>query len=321
MNHNVKPKVAVTGANGFLGAALINKLSEQGYQGYALSRKPLKSPHCFTDCLITDINADTDYTGCLIDVDCIIHCAARVHIPTKQSTLTEFRQTNVAGSLNLARQAHKQGVKRFIFISSVKAMGEETQTDMVYTYQSIPVPVDPYGLSKLEAEQALQDFTAQVGMELVIIRPPLIYGVGVKANFLQLLRCVDKGIPLPLGAIHNQRSFLALDNMIDLIISCISHPQAANQLFLVSDDCDLSTTELLHLIANALGKRPKLIPLPMTWIDMGGRWLNQRTITQRLCGSLVLDISHTRQTLNWLPPVSTEAAMIKTVAGYRQNEA
>lgn len=226
--------------------------------------------------------------------------------------LAEFREVNVAGTLNLARQAVSSGVKRFIFISSIKVNGEGTSLGEPYTADTSPAPTDPYGISKLEAEQALLALAAETGMEVVIIRPVLVYGPGVKANFLNMMRWLSKGVPLPLGAIHNKRSLVALDNLVDLIVTCIEHPSAVNQVFLVSDGEDLSTSELLRRMGRALGKPARLIPIPAGVLEMGARMVGKKTIAQRLCGSLQVDISKTRELLNWSPPMSVDCALART---------
>jgi nucleoside-diphosphate-sugar epimerase len=234
--------------------------------------------------------------------------------------LAEFRRINVAGTLQLARQAAKAGVKRFVFISSIKVNGESTTLGQPYTAQQAPAPIDPYGVSKWEAEQQLLALATETGMEVVIIRPVLVYGPGVKANFLSMMKWLYKGVPLPLGAIHNKRSLVALDNLVDLIVTCIDHPQAANQTFLVSDGEDLSTTELLQRMSQALGKRPRLLPVPAWMLATASTVLGKKSISQRLCGSLQVDITHTRQQLDWTPPVSVDVALRKTAQHFLEQQ-
>jgi nucleoside-diphosphate-sugar epimerase len=238
---------------------------------------------------------------------------------TATNPLDEFRKVNVDGTLNLARQAAQAGVERFVFISSIKVNGESTPLEQPFHADDVPMPVDAYGISKHEAEQALRQLADETGMEVVIIRPPLVYGAGVKANFYSMMRWLDKGIPLPLGAIHNQRSLVALDNLVDLILTCTQHPAAANQTFLVSDGEDLSTSELLRRMANALGKSATLLPIPAGWLQFGAALLGKSAVAQRLCGSLQLDIVKTRQLLNWTPPVSVTAALQQTAQFYRSS--
>ena len=259
-------KVLITGVNGFVGKTLGDELVTKGFNvnGAVRSVMSVDFPGAITKFVIKDIDSKTDWQKALEGVDVVIHLAARVHVmkDTAIDALAEFRRVNVEGTLNLARQAVEAGVQRFIFISSIKVNGEGTILGQPYTAEDQPAPVDPYGISKREAEDALRQLASETGMEVVIIRPPLIYGPGVKANFQSMMRWLDKGIPLPLGAIHNQRSLVALDNLIDLIVTCIHHPAAANQIFIAGDGEDLSTTELLQRMAAALGKKAWLIPVP-----------------------------------------------------------
>jgi UDP-glucose 4-epimerase len=210
-------------------------------------------------------------------------------------------------------------VQRFIFISSIKVNGEQTAIGQLFHADDTPMPVDAYGISKREAEDGLWQLASETGMEVVIIRPPLVYGAGVKANFYNMIRWLDKGVPLPLGAIHNQRSLVALDNLVDLIITCITHPAAANQTFLVSDGEDLSTSELLRRTASALNKPARLLPIPTWLLQTGANLLGKQAVAQRLCGSLQLDIGKTRTLLNWNPPVSVDGALHKTAHYYRSS--
>jgi len=220
--------------------------------------------------------------------------------------LAEYRKVNVEGTLNLARHAVAAGVQRFIFISSIKVNGEATVNGSAFGADDKPAPEDAYGLSKLEAEQGLMDIAAKTGMEVVIIRPPLIYGPGVKGNFASMIKLVEKGLPLPLGAIHNQRSLVGIDNLIDLIIRCIDHPAAANQVFLAGDGEDLSTTELLRGVGKAMGQPARLVPVPEGLLQFGATLLGKKAMAQRLLGSLQIDISKTCELLDWKPPYTVE---------------
>ncbi|PMQ14342.1 N-acetyl-alpha-D-glucosaminyl-diphospho-ditrans,octacis-undecaprenol 4-epimerase [Pseudomonas sp. AD21] len=226
--------------------------------------------------------------------------------------LAEFRKVNVDGTLNLARQAAAAGVKRFIFISSIKVNGEFTEPGKPFCADDLPAPVDSYGISKLEAEQKLRALSSTTSMEVVIIRPVLIYGPGVKANFLSMMNWIHKGVPLPFGAIHNKRSLVALDNVVDLIVTCLSHPAAADQIFLVSDGQDVSTTELLRKTGEALNQRARLIPLPVWMMKVLALSLGRRALSQRLFDSLQVDISKNRQLLDWTPPLNIDMALKKT---------
>lgn len=313
-------KVLITGVNGFVGTALADKLVDKGFivNGAVRSLRSNSSSGTIAKFAITDIDSSTDWRQALQDVDVVIHLAARVHVmnDTAIDTLPEFRRVNVDGTLNLARQSVEAGVQRFIFISSVKVNGEGTLLGHPYRAEDPPAPVDPYGISKREAEDALRQLASETGMAVVIIRPPLIYGPGVKANFLSMMRWLAKGVPLPLGAIHNKRSLLALDNLVDLILTCIHHPAAANETFLASDGQDLSTTELLQRMAAALGKKTYLLPVPGLLLEWGARLLGKQAITQRLCGSLQVDISKARNLLDWKPPVSLDEALRRTAQNY-----
>jgi nucleoside-diphosphate-sugar epimerase len=308
-------KVLLTGGTGFVGRAVLNHLCQGGRDVVACSRAGnMDVPDGARFLRVLDLDANTDWKLGLDMVEVVIHCAARVHVMNDQSAdpLAEFRQVNVEGTLNLARQAAVAGVKRFIFVSSIKVNGEGTAPGTSYKADDAPAPVDPYGISKLEAEQGLRALAAETGMEVVIIRPVLVYGPGVKANFLSMMRWLKMGVPLPFGAIHNKRSLVALDNLVDLIVTCIDHPAAANQTFLVSDGEDLSTSELLRRMGVALGKPARLLPVTSRLLEQGARLLGKQALAQRLCGSLQVDISKTRELLSWTPPVSVDEALGKT---------
>lgn len=300
-------------------------LCAQANAGDLLIKAAVRSTHTLPPHIasvsIGTIDANTDWRNALQGIDVVVHLAARVHIMDDPASnpLQAFRQVNVEGSLNLAKQAALAGVQRFVFISSIKVNGESTPLGQPFQADDTPMPVDAYGISKHEAEQALQQLANETGMEVVIIRPPLVYGAGVKANFYSMMQWLDKGIPLPLGAIHNKRSLVALDNLVDLIITCIDHPAAANQTFLVSDGEDLSTSELLRHTASALGKTAKLLPIPAWLLQIGASLLGKGAVAQRLCGSLQLDISKTRTVLNWTPPVRVDDALHKTAQYYRSS--
>ena len=295
--------ILLTGATGFIGNAVLEQLPAEQVVvfGRTAPKQPTAAFHA------GEINASTDFEAALAKVDVVIHTAARVHMMDEQSAdpLDEFRQVNTFGTLNLATQAAKAGVKRFIFISSVKVNGERSD-HKVFRHDDQPAPEDAYSQSKAEAEAGLQQLAKETGLEVVIIRPPLVYGPGVKANFASILKLAQKNLPLPLGAIHNKRSMVALDNLTDLIITCISHPAAAAQIFMVSDDRDLSTTELLQMLTEAAGKKPRLLAVPQKYLIAIATLFGKKTIADRLCGSLQVDISHTRQVLGWTPPLSVE---------------
>ncbi|ARU88050.1 SDR family oxidoreductase [Pseudomonas sp. M30-35] len=313
-------KILLTGASGFVGYGVYKHLSEFSMDDLVLAlRNPFPGPLQSTLVkLIPTIDGTADWSEIIDGTHVVIHCAARVHVMRDHSTdpLAEFRKVNVEGTLNLARQAVAAGVKRFIFISSVKVNGEGTKLGSSYQADDEPAPVDPYGVSKFEAEQALQALAAQTSMEVVIIRPVLVYGPGVKANFLSMMDWLNKGVPLPFGALYNKRSLVALDNLVDLIVTCIDHPSAANETFLVSDGVDLSTSEMLAKMGMALGKSVRLLPVPSWMLQAGALVLNKRALAQRLCGSLQVDISKTHRLLGWVPPVSVDEAFRRTAKHY-----
>jgi len=312
--------ILVTGATGFLGGHLFLTLQSTENKVTALLRS---ENSLFTDsAIVSTIDKKSNFSAALASIDVVIHCAARVHIMNDASTnpLEEFREVNTYGTLNLAQQAADAGVKRFIFISSIKVNGESTEPGIPFQPDDKHIPTDPYGLSKYEAEVGLRKIAEETGMEVVIIRPPLVYGPGVKANFAAMMKWVSKGISLPLGGIKdNQRSLVAVDNLVDLIVTCIDHPNAANQTFLVSDDEDVSTTGLLKNVATALNIPSRLIPIPASWFGLTSKLIGKPAIYQRLCGSLQVDISKTRDLLSWKPPYSSAESMKKTADAFVDN--
>lgn len=305
LQHNI----LVTGYSGFVGQRLLqalpaDKLVLLGRQAHSDSELKI---------FRKQLDNKEQYSECFAHVSVVIHIAARVHVMADNalSPLDEYRTVNVLGTLNLAKQAAAAGVKRFIFISSIKVNGESTLGGKPFTYDDTPQPDDAYGISKAEAEAGLKQIAADTGMEVIIIRPPLVYGQGVKANFAAMIKLAKKNLPLPLGAIHNKRSLVALDNLVDLIVTCIDHPKAANQTFLVSDDQDVSTTELLQMMTRAAGKKPRLLPVPVSWLKLAAKLTGKQAVIDRLCGSLQVDISHTKETLGWTPPVTVEEGIAR----------
>lgn len=300
-------RILVTGSNGFVGEALFNYLQEveQYHVSGSVRTADVARENLFT---VSELSENTDWFDALKGQNVVVHVAARAHVMDDSvgEPLAEYRRVNVAGTLNLARQAASAGVRRFIFISSIKVNGESTTIGSPFQHLDKAMPKDPYGISKSEAESGLWQINKESGMEIVIIRPPLVYGPGVKANFLSMMKLVSKNYPLPLGAICNRRSMVALDNLINLISTCINHPKAANQTFLVSDDHDISTTKLLEMMTQAAGKSPRLLPVPMSWLRLAGKLTGKQAVIERLCGNLQIDISHTKTTLGWQPPISLE---------------
>ena len=309
----------LTGATGFVGTAVIKRLREDNNTTVrGCAREPSTLTAEGTDALqIPDIGPDTNWQAALQGAAVVIHAAARVQVMADKvaDPLAEFRAVNADGTLNLARQAAAAGVRRFIFISSIKVNGESKTLGHPYRHNDTLAPEDAYGQSKALAEDGLRAMAAETGLEVVIIRPPLVYGPGVKANFAAMMQLASKNLPLPLGAVHNKRSLVALDNLVDLIVTCIDHPRAANEIFLVSDDQDVSTTELLTMMTRAAGKQPRLLPVPMSVVRWGANVLGKKALADRLCGSLQVDITHTKETLGWAPPVSLEEGIRRCFEG------
>ncbi|WP_299685936.1 SDR family oxidoreductase [uncultured Vibrio sp.] len=334
-------KILVTGSAGFVGARVVELAQERLWDVVPVVRKAsqIQPSSSFVNSsavnssvvnssvvnsllvnslVVSAIDSSTDWSGAFEGVDCVVHCAARVHQmnESEQDALSAYRETNKLGTLNLAKQAVAAGVKRFIFVSSIKVNGEFTETDYPFEPNLNHTPIDPYGLSKYQAEVALTQLSKETGLEVVIIRPPLVYGPGVKANFLSMMRLIDKGVPLPFGAIKNKRSLVYLDNLSSLILTCCEHPLAAGYTFLVSDEHDVSTTKLMQTIAQSMGKPARLLPIPMSWIQTGAAVFRKQHIAQRICGSLQVDPQLTNEVLGWTPPVTFQEGIKKTVQAY-----
>lgn len=304
-------KILITGVAGFIGQALADKLAiNPEYCIAGTTRRPESDiPKCVSIFTVGDLCSNTDWSIVLQDVDVVIHLAARAHIVKEEvaDPSTEYRRVNVEGTLNMARQAVDAGVKRFVFISSIGVNGNINTRP--FRADAQPNPAEPYAQSKWEAEQGLMQLAAETDMEVVIIRPPLVYGPGAPGNFGSLVRWIEKGVPLPLGAIHNRRSLVGIDNLADLIVRCIDHPAAANQVFLAGDGADLSTTELLRGVGRAMGKPARLIPVPAGMLQLGATLLGKKAMAQRLLGSLQVDISKTCELLDWKPPYTVEEGL------------
>jgi nucleoside-diphosphate-sugar epimerase len=307
--------ILVTGSSGFVGQALTKILLHTGHDVRGVARtstKGLAEPN-FEFVPIDDFSKVANWQTLLANVDTIVHTIARVHIMDDKviNPLDEFRKLNVQATINLAAQAAAKGVKRFVFISSIKVNGESTQDEKPFLETDNTVPSDPYGLSKLEAEQGLLAIAEQTKMEVVIIRPPLIYGPEVKANFANMMRWVKLGVPLPFGNVGNKRSLIALENLIDFIIRCIEHPRAANEIFLISDGQAVSTTELMQKVAKAFGKKERLIPIPVSLMKFTASLLGKQALAIRLFGSLEVDSTKARNLLDWQPVITIDEQLKK----------
>ncbi len=310
-------KLILTGATGFVGKQILEKITS--FDVTVIGRR---KPESLKDCTFFQANIDTNsnYGPALVDGDVVIHCAARVHIMDDKSDnpLEAFREVNRRGTINLATQAVDAGVKRFVFISSIKVGGENSEIGAPLTEEMKYVPADPYGLSKYEAEEELKILAKKSGMEVVIIRPTLVYGPGVKANFEVMMKWLSKGIPLPLGATNNKRSLVALDNLVYFILLCIKHPKAANETFFISDDNDLSTTQLLRKLSYSLGKRCFLVPIPSKLLSFVLSIFGLRSLSDRLLGSLQVSTEKAKNLLGWVPKVTVEEAFQETTNFYKQ---
>jgi nucleoside-diphosphate-sugar epimerase len=306
-------KVLVTGASGFVGGPVCRTLAARGHHVIAAARRPLPGLDVRT---IADIGPDTDWSAALEGVEAVVHLAARAHImnETAADPLTLFRRINRDGAIRLAEQAAAANVRRLVFVSSIKVNGEATPCDQPFRADDTPAPVDPYGVAKAEAEAALAAVAARTGLELAVVRPPLVHGPGAKGNLATLMAIIAKGLPLPLGAIDNRRSLVGVDNLADLLERCLTHPAAAGGTFLVRDDPDVSTAGLIRLIATAMHRPARLLPVPASWLRLAGRLTGRSAAVARLTGSLVVDDDPTRRRLDWSPSLPLAAGLAAMVA-------
>jgi nucleoside-diphosphate-sugar epimerase len=310
--------ILFTGANGFIGQALCATAVSRGMAVRGITRTSGDLPKGVESFSVGSIDVNSDWQNVLTGCEGVVHLAARVHVMVDAATnpLEEFRRVNVQGTLTLARQAAFAGVKRFVFISSIGVNGAETYENP-FTTEDIAAPHSPYAISKYEAEQGLQIVADQTGMEVVIIRPPIVHGPNAPGNFGSMMRWLKSGIPLPLGAINNQRSLVSLGNLVDLILICLIHPAAANQTFMVSDGEDVSTTELLRRMGQAIGCPARLVPIPENLLRIASGLIGRTDMVQRLCGSLRVDISKTRELLGWTPPLTLNEGLAQAALGFK----
>ena len=305
----------VTGANGFVGHALCKAAITRGINISKVTRRHCELLTNAKSFVVGDISGATDWSMALKDCDVLIHLAARVHVmlDSVDDPLTEFRKVNTVGTEHLARSAAAKGVKRFVYVSSVKVNGEETIGNQSYSEKSLPNPQDPYSISKWEAEQALQRVAEETGLEVVIVRTPLVYGAGVKGNFAQMISVLKRGLPLPFASVRNKRSLIYVGNLVDALLLCATHQAAFGQTYLVSDGEDLSTSDLLHKLTVMIGKTSRLFPFPITLLKLAGYLTGNSKQLERLLGSLQVDSSKIRRELGWVPPYTVEEGLQSTV--------
>ena len=309
-------KMLVTGASGFVGRALCAALARRGFPVRAAVRGSTDDRPAGCECVhVGSLSSSCDWTAALSGVATVIHLAARAHVMREIAAdpLAEFRTVNVAGTERLARQAAQSGVKRLVFVSSIKVNGERTSEGQRFSEADSPCPQDAYGMSKWEAEQALRRVADETGLDIVVVRPPLVYGPGVKGNFATMLKVLHRGIPLPLASVRNRRSLLFVGNLADALIRCATHPAAAMQTYLVSDGEDLSTPELLRRLGSAAGKPARLLPCPAGLLRLAGKMTGKSGAVDRLLGSLQVDSGKIRRELGWSPPYPVDLGLKATI--------
>lgn len=313
----MKKLVAITGATGFIGSEVTGALKRSGFAVRPILRKRSNIENSVE---VGEIGPTTNWKDALRGVDCVVHCAGRAHVlrETAVDPMAEFRRVNRDGTLNLAENAAAAGVKRFIFLSSIGVMGSSTDGRAPFSETDKPRPAAGYSVSKHEAECGLKEISRRTGLEVVILRPPLVYGPAAPGNFSRLIQALKKGWPLPLGSVsRNLRSYVGVTNLADFVVVCIDHPAAASEEFLISDGEDVSTVDLLRRMGKALGRSPRLLPVPVGLIRMGAAVLGKAAIAQSMCGSLQVDSAKARQVLNWRPPVDFNTGIHQAVEGLK----
>ena len=317
-------KVVVTGGSGFVGAAVLARLVAEGHEAFASVRRPPAAPLPGVSYVAgADLMSEAGWDNAVRGADAVIHTAARVHVMRDRAAdpLAEFRLANVEGTLRAARAAAGAGVRRFVFLSSIKVNGESTQPGAPFRADDAPAPVDPYGISKQEAEARLLDLARHSAMEVAVVRPPLVYGPGVKANFRTMMRLLRRHVPLPLGSVRARRSLVAVENLADLLLLCLVHPAATGRVLLVSDGEDLSVSEMLRRLAAALGVRPLLVPVPAFAIELAAHVAGRSAVAQRLLRPLQVDIEPTRRLLGWAPPFGVTESFERTARHFLRGPA
>lgn len=305
----------ITGVNGFIGRHLARELVSNGYEVIGTGRDAENKNNLDHYSLMGSIDANTDWAPTLKNVNAVVHLAARAHVVRDKAKepLEEFRKVNVEGTLRLARQSEQAGVRRFLFISSIGVHGNTSQEP--FRFDDVVSPSEAYAISKWEAEKKLFEFCKKNTMEIVVIRPPLVYGAQAPGNFRRLLSALRNGVPLPFGSIHNQRTLVSIENLINLIRRCIEHPAAANKIFLAGDREDISTTQLLLRLGDALGHPARLLPVPVKWLELAGGMVGKRGVIQKICGNLQVNIDNTCEILDWMPPYSLDESFRKIAEG------
>ena len=313
-------KFMISGAGGFVGKALCAELLRRGQSVSAAVRSGNSLIENAEVIIIGAIDGETNWADALRDVDLVIHLAARVHVMRENATdpLAEFLQVNLHGTSNLARQAASSGVKRLVYVSSIKVNGEQTSAAQPFTELDEPSPQDFYSISKWQAEQALWRIAQETGLEIVVVRPPLVYGPDVKGNFAQMLAVIAKRIPLPLASVDNRRSLIYVENLVGALIACATHPVAAGQTYLVSDGEDISTPDLLRQLGDAMGCPAHVLPFPLSWLRMLGKLSGKSDQVERLLGSLQVDSGKIRRDLNWVPPYTLQQGLQVTAELHRR---